>query len=57
MTIFGKIRRFFYLTSKDLGMQQGSPEEISQIMNSTDKISEDKLPIEFAKTMKTIFQD
>lgn len=48
-----KIRQFFYLTPRDLGMQIYSVEEIAERMKKTNEYQEN-LPYEFASTMRQI---
>lgn len=48
-----KIRQFFYLTPRDLGMQISSVDEIAEKMKKVDKV-DGPLPYEFASTMRRI---
>ena len=48
------IRRFFYLSSRDLNMQTGSVQEIAKLMEQGEP-DEAVMPYEFARAMYEIF--
>ncbi|MCK6462941.1 MAG: hypothetical protein L6Q29_03955 [Candidatus Pacebacteria bacterium] len=52
--VLKKIRQFFYLTPRDLGLQISSVEEIAEGMKDTGPIDDKLLPWEFASTMSKI---
>lgn len=54
MAILKRIRRFFVLTPRDLGMQTMTVSEIAAEMSSVEPIDESRLPTEFAKKVSRI---
>lgn len=57
MGIIAKIRKFFYLTPCDAGMQIYSVEEIAEIMNSKTPVKEYDSLVGFGKIVRYVFEE
>jgi hypothetical protein len=54
--ILTKIRKFFCLTARDLGMQEYTVQEIAEMMKPG-PVPEDLLPRQFAREMRELFAE